>query len=129
MCCSPRRSGKLSSQLQLKPLPSALTYICPPHTYVCMRTSVHIPDELLAEAKLKAAKDGRTLTSLIEEGLRLVVRPQTEPARRSQTPMPISTAGGGLRPGIDPVKLLSGSDEMDDLEMLERISKIDFSRP
>jgi hypothetical protein len=94
-----------------------------------MRTSVHIPDELLAEAKLKAAKDGRTLTSLIEEGLRLVVRPQTEPARRSQTPMPISTAGGGLRPGIDPVKLLSGSDEMDDLEMLERISKIDFSRP
>jgi hypothetical protein len=94
-----------------------------------MRTSVHIPDELLAEAKLKAAKDGRTLTSLIEEGLRLVVRPQTEPARRSQTPMPISTAGGGLRPGIDPVKLLSGSDEMDDHEMLERISKIDFSRP
>ena len=38
-----------------------------------MRTTVHLPDDLLKRAKKKAAADGRTLTSLIEEGLRLVL--------------------------------------------------------
>jgi len=88
-----------------------------------MRTSVHIPDELLAQAKLKAVKDGRTLTSLIEEGLRLVVSHQHGSEKRERRPLRVSSACGGLRPGIDPVKLLSSVDELDDLEWLERLVK------
>lgn len=34
------------------------------------RTTVRLPPDLLARARKKAAAEGRTLTSLIEEGLR-----------------------------------------------------------
>lgn len=40
---------------------------------VCMRTSINLPEALLAAAKAKAAGEGKTLTSLIEEGLRTVL--------------------------------------------------------
>jgi hypothetical protein len=73
------------------------------------RTTVRLPQELLDRAKRKAAADGRTLTSLIEDGLRLVVAPErrVRPARR----MPrVSKAGGGLLPGVD---LAAGSEEQD----------------
>jgi hypothetical protein len=88
-----------------------------------MRTSVHIPDDLLARAKVKAAKDGRTLTSLIEEGLRIVVaeRPTADTSERR---MPrISSARGGLLPGLDPVKLNTQTEEIEDFERLRRIEQ------
>lgn len=37
---------------------------------VCMRATMNLPDGLLAEAKRRAASEGRTLTSLVEESLR-----------------------------------------------------------
>ena len=37
------------------------------------RTTVRLPQDLLKRAKRKAAAEGRTLTSLIEDGLRMVV--------------------------------------------------------
>lgn len=37
------------------------------------RTTVRLPADLLQRAKQKASSEGRTLNSLIEEGLRLVV--------------------------------------------------------
>ncbi len=40
---------------------------------VCMRTTLNLPDALFEQAKAAAARDGRTLTSLIEEGLRAVL--------------------------------------------------------
>jgi hypothetical protein len=40
---------------------------------VCMRTTINLPDALGEAAKAKAAAEGRTLTSLIEEGLRTVL--------------------------------------------------------
>jgi hypothetical protein len=92
-----------------------------------MRTTVHVPDDLLQRAKKKAVTEGRTLTSLIEEGLRIVVAgpksigsTQTEKASDS---MPISSQGGGLLPGVDPVKFLTEDDEWADLEMLKRCGK------
>lgn len=42
-------------------------------TVVCMRTTLNLADALVEEAKERAATEGRTLTSLIEEGLRLVL--------------------------------------------------------
>jgi hypothetical protein len=38
-----------------------------------MRTSINLPDGLLEAARERARRDGRTLTSLIEEGLRGVL--------------------------------------------------------
>jgi len=40
---------------------------------VCMRTTINLPDALAAEAKSRAAAEGRTFTSLVEEGLRSVL--------------------------------------------------------
>lgn len=40
---------------------------------VCMRTTLNLSDALAEEAKRRAAEEGRTFTSLIEEGLRLVL--------------------------------------------------------
>ncbi len=64
---------------------------------VCMRTTLNLPDALVEEAKARASKDGRTLTSLIEEGLRTVLA--EPPAPRERKPLP--TFGGGGRMLID----------------------------
>jgi hypothetical protein len=76
------------------------------------RTTVRLPTELLSRAKRKAAAQGRTLTSLIEDGLRLVV---AAPAKeRLDRLMPrVSKARGGPMPGID-LSDLSSVQEMDD---------------
>ena len=65
-----------------------------------MRTTVRLRDDLLERAKKRAAQEGRTLTSLIEEGLMLALaRPRTE--RRERVELPISQAVGGVLPGVD----------------------------
>jgi hypothetical protein len=82
------------------------------------RTTVRLPHELLERAKRKAAAEGRTLTALIEDGLRLIVG-GNRPAR-SKTPIPrISKSAGGVWPGIDLIRT-STLEEMDDLEALRR---------
>lgn len=90
-----------------------------------MRTSVHIPDDLLARAKRKAANEGRTLTALIEEGLRIVVTGAGRDA--SQRPpqknnLPVSRHRGGLLAGVD---LSRNSDwqEAEDLDYATRLRK------
>ena len=45
---------------------------------VCRRTTVNLPDALLQAAKQRAAQQERTLTSLIEEGLRQVLADSVE---------------------------------------------------
>lgn len=40
---------------------------------VCMRTTINLPDALGEAAKKRAAAEHRTFTSLVEEGLRLVL--------------------------------------------------------
>jgi len=68
-----------------------------------LRTTVRLPEKLLIRAKRKAAAEGRTLTSLIEEGLRRVVaKRQQQPARPEKPTLPpVSNAGGGLMPSIN----------------------------
>jgi hypothetical protein len=83
------------------------------------RTTVRLPADLLTRAKRKAAAEGRTLTSLIEDGLRLVVTDGPKPAKKRVLP-PVSKATGGLMPGIDITKF-STIQEMDDLEYAERM--------
>lgn len=83
------------------------------------RTTVRLPPSLLSQAKRKAAAEGRTLTGLIEEGLRLVLA--QGPKRKKELVLPrVSTATGGPMPGID-FTSFSAPEELDDLEYVERM--------
>ena len=84
------------------------------------RTTVRLPRDLLARAKRKAMSERRTLTSLIEEGLRLVVGEKQKPVRRERRPLPLSTAVGPPLPGID-ISNSAALQEMEDLEYVKRL--------
>ena len=79
-----------------------------------MRTTVRLSDELLRKAKKKAAEDGRTLTSIVEEGLRIVLA-EPRPARRAKVTLPIFRASGGTLPGVDLNRSADLEDIMDGL--------------
>lgn len=66
---------------------------------LCMRTTVRLDDHLLRSAKAHAATTGRTLTAVIEEGLRRVLE-ATEPAGDAE-PYRVATFRSGARPGVD----------------------------
>ena len=86
------------------------------------RTTVRLPRELLNRAKRKAVTERRTLTSLIEEGLRLVVSDKPIAAKRERRPLPLSTAKGPPLPGID-ISNSAALQEMEDIEYVERLKK------
>ncbi|MDQ3774998.1 MAG: DUF2191 domain-containing protein [Pseudomonadota bacterium] len=77
-----------------------------------MRTTIRLSDDLLHRAKKKAAEQGRTLTSLVEEGLKTVLA-ESKAARRTRVQLPISKRSGGTLPGVD---LNRSSDLQDRME-------------
>jgi hypothetical protein len=74
-----------------------------------MRTTVRLSAELLRRAKKKAAEEGRTLTSLLEDGLKSVLA-EVRPRRRVRVRVPVSKAAGGTLPGVD----LNRSSDLED---------------
>ena len=78
-----------------------------------MRTTVRLPDDLLRRARKKAAEEGRTLTSLLEEGLKTVLT-ESKPARRTPVRLPVSKATGGTLPGVDLNRSSDLEDRMED---------------
>jgi len=84
------------------------------------RTTVRLPDDLVRRAKQKALAEGRSLTALIEDGLRRVLadRPRTAGAKRALPP--VSSARGGLAPGVD-LDDSAALQEMDDLDAAGRL--------
>ena len=85
------------------------------------RTTVRLPKDLLNRAKRKAAAEGRTLTSLIEDGLRLAVGERHKgKAGKRKVELPVSSVGGGPLPGID-ITDSAAIQEMEDLEYIERM--------
>jgi hypothetical protein len=83
------------------------------------RTTVRLPAELLKKAQRKAAAEGRTLTALMEDGLRYVV--SDKPAEKQERKMPrVSTATGGFASGINSVRDI---EEMMDLEYIEKLRR------
>jgi len=67
-----------------------------------MRTTVRLDEHLLRQAKREANERGETLTSLIEQGLRLVlVRSRPQSAGHARVILPVSKARGGTLPGVD----------------------------
>jgi hypothetical protein len=75
-----------------------------------MRTTIRLSEALLRKARKKASEEGRTLTSLIEEGLKIVVA-DSKPSKRKKITLPVSKSRGGTLPGID----LSRSGDLLDL--------------
>jgi hypothetical protein len=84
------------------------------------RTTVRLPIELLKRAKRKAAAEGRTLTALIEEGLRHVVADKPKSSEKERILPRVSKATGGLMPGVDLTRMADVY-EMEDLEYVERM--------
>ncbi len=83
------------------------------------RTTVRLPDDLVAKAKRKALAEGRSMTALIEEGLRRVLDDRPRPLMVRKISLPVSSATGGVMPGID-INNSALLQEMDDLEYLRR---------
>ncbi len=65
-----------------------------------MRTTIRLDEQLLKDAKLEAALQGKTLTRIIEEALRETLSRQREFRKRKR--VILTTFGGqGLLPGVD----------------------------
>ena len=84
------------------------------------RTTVRLPEDLVCRAKRKAAEEGRSLTALIEDGLRRVLNERPPDAKAGRVSLPVSSASGGLMPGID-LNDTAALQEMDDLDAAGRL--------
>lgn len=69
-----------------------------------MKTTIDLPDDLLVEAKKRAAEERSTLRALFERALRRVLAkpPERDMGERRVLPIRWVTVEGGLPPGIDP---------------------------
>jgi hypothetical protein len=83
------------------------------------RTTVRLPDDLVRRAKRKALAEGRSLTALIEDGLRRVLDDRPPLARAKRVLPPVSSATGGLMPGVD-LEDAAALQEMEDREAIGR---------
>jgi hypothetical protein len=64
-----------------------------------MRTTIDFPDDLLTEAKERAARAGRSLSEVVGDAVRSSFARSTS-AERRRVRLP-TFDGGGLQPGID----------------------------
>lgn len=67
-----------------------------------MRTTLDLDDELLIKAKAVSARERKSLTALIEEGLRLRLRRRQRGPSGRRRPLPVYRGKGGLAKGIEP---------------------------
>lgn len=80
-----------------------------------MKTTLDLDDELLVRAKALAAREGRSLTALIEDGLRLRLRFRRKSGGHVSEPaIAVYRGRGGLADGIDPLSNRSLEDAADD---------------
>ena len=81
-----------------------------------MRTTLNLNDDLARRAKEAAAREQTTLTRLIEEGLRLRLRPPDAEPGSAPPRLPVFEGGTGMAPGIDPLSNRSLLDAADETE-------------
>lgn len=70
--------------------------------------------------KRKAQAEGRTLTKLIEDGVRRVLNERGSSAKQKRVLPRVSTARGGLLPGVD-LNDSAALKKMNDLEYVARL--------
>jgi len=66
-----------------------------------MRTTVRLDNALLEQARQEAARRHETLTALLEQGLRQILRQSRSPRRKKRISLPVSRNSGGTLPGVD----------------------------
>ena len=76
-----------------------------------MRTMLNLDEKLLEYAKHRALQDRVSLTRLVENGLRAVL---AKPQKSDDVIRLVTTAGTGLKHGVDLDNSASLSDIMDD---------------
>ena len=59
-----------------------------------MKTTLNIDDRVMAQLRLEAARQGRTMSELVEAALRLLLR--TSRTREALAPLPTFRSGGAL---------------------------------
>jgi hypothetical protein len=79
-----------------------------------VKTTLDLDDELLVKAKALSARERKSLTALIEEGLRLRLRGRSARRRKAVTDLVIYRGKGGLLTGVDPLSNRSLEDAADD---------------
>lgn len=86
-------------------------------------TTIRLPEDLLRQAKRKAAADGRTFTALVEEALRTALAAAPKAERRKIVFPRVSSASGGLveATGLAWENLSDRVQELDDAEYVERM--------
>ncbi len=77
-----------------------------------MRTTMNLPDDLYRAARIRAAEEGRTVTSLLEEALRALLDDDAPPAPAPYRVTPLTM---GI-PGEVPFGLNDNSDVLDYLD-------------
>ena len=93
-----------------------------------MRTTVSIPDPLLREAKVLAAKSGTTLSQVVERGLRTVIGQQMV-SRDDRRPPLVIKKSGGLKPGFNLDKIGELMALMDVWDETDRRQRTDLRQP
>jgi hypothetical protein len=86
------------------------------------RTTVRLPSDLLKKARRKAAEENRTLTALMEDGLRYIVEDKSKSQNVKRKLPRVSKATGGFYPGID-ISHNASIQEMEDQEYIERLNR------
>jgi hypothetical protein len=86
-----------------------------------MRTTINMPDSLLAQAKKAALDAGATLTEFITDAVRLAL--SRKKVRSDLGPMPVykATPGQeGLQPGVDLTDTAAVLDLLDEADAADR---------
>ena len=66
---------------------------------ICMRTTINLPDELYGEVRRRAADEGRTVTSFLEQALRDALARHEAGEKPPFVVRPF--LGDGVMPGVD----------------------------
>jgi hypothetical protein len=86
---------------------------------LAVRTTVRLDDDLYREVKARAAREGRTVASVLEDAVRVGMRrPADAEAKRF---VPPTFGSGGLMPGVDLSDNSALSDFLDADTPLEKL--------
>jgi CopG-like RHH_1 or ribbon-helix-helix domain, RHH_5 len=88
------------------------------------RITITLPADLLNRARRKAAAQGRTLASVIEDGLRLMLAENSRTDRSGRVIPRVSSVGVGVIPGVD----LTDSAALQEMDDLDAIKGMNFER-
>ena len=89
--------------------------------FFCMRTTLNLDDDLYREVKATAAASGQTVTSFVEEAMRLMLRRHRESHQGEERPRYVPDAyrpdpkRSGVLPGVDLTDNAALEDLMDGL--------------